>query len=254
MKFASIAAAALLAVYGTPAWGEEGAETVPASDTAGATTTSSEPSTFESWWNGEESIYDTGFNLSFGFVTGGYNGGTLVTTGLDKSRKSTEILEGGYAGFRGDIGTSWRHFGLLILGAAYYTTGDSAMLKFDDGTAAPVSVSGLDLRLLQPRFRYAKWRFELAASAGPVVHLGWAKIDDTRLDGLPQELKSALGGMTESSGYGSIAAELGLGLRFYPLNFLFVEGAYNHSFAVVNILDSEMDGMNNLRFVAGLTF
>lgn len=253
MKLASIATAALLAVYAAPAWaeGDESTEdAVPASSSAAATSQPAEPSAFQRWWNGEESIYSGGFNLSFGFMSGGYNGGKLQTDGLAES--STGISEGSVSGFRGDLGTSWRHFGLLILGAAYYTTGDTAQLEFGK-SKAPVTLRGADIRLFQPRFRYAKWRFEAAASAGPVAHLGWAQLDENRLGALGSDLPGSFQSALDNTFYGIAALEVGASLRFYPLGFLFVEGAYNHSFGLFS-LAGDMDGMNQLRLMAGLAF
>lgn len=256
MNLTAFAAAALFAVLAEPVdEAEEKTSSVEATGVEPASAAANpssegETSTFARWWNGEESIYDTGFNLSFGAVFGGYNGGNLQTDGLVE--KSSGIREGSVSGFRGDIGTSWRHFGLLILGGAYYTTGDGAALEFGDA-GAPVTLRGVDLRFFQPRIRYAKWRFEAAASAGPVVHLGWAKLDEGRLGAAGSVLPGAVNDALDNTFYGVAALELGASLRFYPLSFLFLEGAYGHSFSLFS-LAGEMDGMNGFRIAGGLAF
>ncbi len=254
MKLTALMATVLLTSFAEPI-AEEAPEAASGETAAPASigeqpvggSASSEPSTFAQWWNGEESIYEGRLNLSLGFFSGTYNGGNLKTEGVVDS---VGIEKGRVSGIRGDMGVMGRHFGFLVAGGAYYFAGDETALVFSDG-GAPVSLHGADLRLFHPRLRFALWRFELAASVGPVAHLGWFKLDEGRRFGgaIPARFRTA----ADSNFYASVAAELGAGLRFYPLDFLFVEGAYNHSFALFNIV-GEMDGMNSFRLGAGLSF
>lgn len=253
MNLTAFAAAALLAVFAEPV-AEEAEEKPSSAEPASASASEpkeTKPSIAARWWNGEESIYSTGLNLSFGFTMGGFNGDKLHTEGA-KGRKSTGMREGKVAGFRADIGTYGRHFGILLLGGAYYTGGEDLVLEFPEGPA-PVTLRAADLRLLQPRLRFAKWRFELAASAGPIVHLGWARLNNSRLGSfashVPAEVRLAL----DSSAYAVLALEAGASLRFYPISLLFVEGGYGHSFSLWS-LTGDLDGMNSFRAAAGLAF
>jgi hypothetical protein len=253
MNLAILLTAALVAVSNDPA--DEAPEATPADTTASTSSTPvdtpTQPSAFERWWNGQEAIYDTGFNMSFGLVFSNYNGGEFVTTGTDDDFDSANVES--TFGFRGEIGTMGRHFGLLILGGAYYVAGEGTALVANGGPAA-ITLRGVDVRLLHPRLRFAMWRFEAAASLGPVAHLGWAKLDESRL---PKELGGLIDPKVrdalDSSVFATLGLEAGLGLRFYPISLLFVEGSYNYSFPIWNIL-GETNGMNGFRIGAGLAF
>lgn len=248
MKFATFATVALL-LCASPAWAEGDDTASSAAATESAQVASSEPSMFDRWWNGQEAIYDSGFNLSFSFLSAHYNGDKFATTSTKEDFKSAKAT--GVSGFRGDIYSMGRYFGFLVLGGAFYKAGDGAAILLD-GKAAPVDLTGFDVRLLHPRLRFAMWRFEAAASLGPTLHLGWAELEESRLPDLPgvdDKLKKA----ANSSVFANLALEASVGLRIYPISLIFVEGAYSHSFALANFV-GEIDGMNGFRFGAGLAF
>lgn len=230
---------------------EAASEATPASTAAGPAETPTEPSTFARWWNGQEAIYERGFNLSLGVMFSNYNGNEFVTQGMDSDFDSANVES--VFGLRGEFGTMGRHFGLLILGGAYYEAGEGTTLVASGGPAA-ITLRGADIRVLQPRLRFAMWRFEAAASLGPVAHLGWAKLDESRVPraiagAIDPKIREAL----DSSVFATLGLEAGLGLRIYPISLLFVEGSYNYSFPVWNIV-GETNGMNGFRFGAGLAF
>lgn len=248
MSFAAFAVAAVLAVVADPAT-LEAEESTQATQAAPAASEPAEPSTFQKWWKGEEAIYDTGLHLSLGALFADYNGGKFKATPVDGDDIESANVAG-VSGIRADLATTGSHFGFLVLGLAYYTAGEDTRLQLGD-TGARASLTGFDVRLIHPRLRYALRRFEASASFGPVLHLGWAKIEDSGLDARP--IPSALKTAAESSAFASVGLEAGAGLRFYPLNFLFVEGGYSYSFSLFNAI-GEIEGMNGFRVLAGLAF
>lgn len=234
------------------AGGATGGEVEPAAAAATPAASTVEPtvekqSTPSKWWNGEESIYDNGFYLGLGFDGRSLQSGAFQTKGAVMDGKA--IRGGTTAGFRGEIGSMGRYFGVMILGASYHVTGDGAELETTQGSRYPVSVKALDLRLLQPRLRYAFRRFEVAAQVGPVAHIGWARVDAIPGGILPANMRR----VGESSVYGNVAAEVGGTLRFYPLSFLYVEGGYGHSFKLFDLV-GETTGMQGFHGGAGLSF
>lgn len=203
------------------------------------------PSLASRWWNGHEAIYSNGFYLSLGLDLRSLQTGSFQTEGALVG--GSAIHGGSTTGFRGEFGAIGRHFGFMILGGSYHVTGDGAELQVAS-SRFPVSVKALDVRLLQPRLRFALWRFELAAQAGPVAHVGWAKID-----AVPGSVGGRLEQALESSFYGNVSAEVGGSLRFYPISFLYVEGAYSHSFKLFDLV-GETTGMEGFHTSVGLSF
>lgn len=221
------------------------AATPAASTVEPAVETQSTPS---KWWNGEESIYDNGFYFGLGFDFRSLQSGAFQTKGAMMDGKA--IRGGTTTGFRGEMGTMGRYFGVMLLGASYHVTGDGSELETSQGRRFPVSVKALDLRLLQPRLRYAFRRFEVAAQVGPVAHIGWARADALPGGGiLPANMRR----VGESSVYGNVAAEVGGTLRFYPISFLYLEGGYGHSFKLFDLV-GETTGMQGFHGGVGLSF
>lgn len=232
-----------------------GVAAAPEADVASGASSPSDsdaaPGAFASWWNGHESIYDRGFTLNLGATFSQYNGGRFRAEGANDEFESAGVEQA--AGIRLDLTNTGRYFGFVTFGAAYYQAGKGTALRVG-GQDAAVTLRGVDLRLMQPRFRFARWRFELAAVAGPVLHLGWAKLDESRIPSsvagaIDPRLRDAL----DSSFFATVGVELGAGLRFFPLSILFAEVAYGHSFPIWNIV-GETEGMSGLRFGLGLAF
>ena len=244
--------AAQAALDSSPAASEAQAAPSPASPASpSAEATSSEPGGFARWWNGQESIYDAGVHLSLGAMSSRYNGGRFVARGADDKFESANVER--VAGIRLDLNNMGRYFGLLTFGAAYYEAGEGTSLRVGDQDAA-ITLRGVDVRLVQPRMRFAMWRFEVGASLGPVFHLGWAKLDQSRIpSGLAGVIDRRIRDALDSSLFATLGLEAGAALRFYPLSFLFVEGAYSHSFSIWNIV-GETEGMGGFRVGAGLAF
>lgn len=227
------------------AFAAEGDAVGTAADAAEAAVDERE-STPSQWWNGQESIYDNGFYFGLGFDLRNHKSGAFQTKGAMMDGKA--IRGGSTSGFRGELGTMGRHFGFMIFGASYHVTGDGSELETNQGSF-PVSVKALDIRLIQPRLRYAFRRFEVAAQAGPVAHIGWARVDALPGGVLPGNIKQ----VGESSIYGNVAAEIGGTLRFYPLSFVYLEGGYAHSFKLFDLV-GETTGMQGFHTGAGLSF
>lgn len=175
----------------------------------------------------QEDIYKRGSYFTLSFEGGQMWGNGLVAKqSLNKKDSDTivgnRIIDGGrLSGLSLEYGQTGRHFGIMVVGAAYYHSLTPWRFSVLNAYDPPVNegeadVSVILIRAVQPQFRWAIWRFSLFAQGGAE---GRAIIAD---------LKSSI---DEAGTLYVIDFQLTgeVGARLHIVDGLYLEGIFRHS-------------------------
>lgn len=227
----------------------------------------SAPSGFAMWWfGGQQAVYENSGFLGLSWTYGRFNGGNLEAQGIDDKAPKSEGVAGTSStwtqGLSFEVGKAsnafglGKHVGLLAFGLNGYWTDSNWMLTYAANPPQAVSLYGGSLRFFQPRARYVFGRLDLSAQVGPAVHIGVASAEDNASLNLAGDAPGAPGGadaLLDTSIFAGLGLEGQASLRFYPMDFFYVEGAYRHSFQIVDFVGA-ISGMHDWHMGLGLIY
>lgn len=176
----------------------------------------------------QEDIYKRGSYFTLSFESGQMWGNALIAkSNLSKKNEDTivgnRVIDGGrLSGLSLEYGQTGRHFGIMVVGAAYYHSLQPwrfSVLNSIEATEGAADMSVLLVRAVQPQFRWAFWRLSLFAQAGFEGRTIFA------------DLKSPI---EEVSTLYVIDFQLTgeLGARAHIVDGLFLEGIFRHSWTL----------------------
>lgn len=217
---------------------------------------------FLGWFMAHDRIYEnTGF-MGLSWTYGRFNGGALEAKGLgDKSSEgvvpSSSTWTQGIGFELGKASNAFglgKHVGLLAFGLNGFWTDDQWGLVYGQEVAR-VQLYGGTVRAFHPRARFVLGRFDLSAQVGPAVHVGVASGKGTHSppQGVPGAPSNGAEDLLDTSAFAGLGLEGQASLRFYPLEMFYLEGAYRHSFQIVNFVGA-IDGMHDWHMGIGLSY